>query len=914
MTIGPGSRIGPYEVVALLGEGGMGKVWRAHHSTLNRDDALKVLPDAFASDPERLARFRREAQVLASLNHPNIAHVYGLEQSDGVQALVMELVEGSTLADRIAQGPISVDEVLPIAKQIAEALEAAHEQGIIHRDLKPANIKVRPDGTVKVLDFGLAKALEPVSAAGVDATASPTITSPAMMTGVGMLLGTAAYMSPEQAKGRAADKRGDVWAFGCVLYEMMTGRRAFEAEDVSETLAFVMAREPDWSELPSDLPPAIHTLLRRSLEKEPRKRLSNIAAALVLIEEAPSLTAAARGVPAPVGMMPDVVRSRRRIPLTTAVAVLVSSAAVGTAMWWATRPAPLRVIRTELTTSGTTALSIGGVDRDVAITPDGTRIIYRGDNQLIVRALDALEPTVLNGLGTPRGLFVSPDSQWVGFYDGSLLKKVAITGGSPITLTPIGGAGRGATWGVDGTIVYASTGIQTGLQSVSAAGGNPTVLTTPDRERGEADHVWPEFLPGGRGVLFTITGRATEPTDSQIAVLDLESGTYKVLVRGGSHAHYMPTGHLVYGAGGTLRAMAFDLGPLEVHGTSVPVLENVLTTGLGAVDFTVAADGTLLYVPGVLGSSEALRSLVLVDRSGQEEAVPAPLRTYAYPRISPDGTRAAFDIRDQDFDIWMWDFARHTLTRLTFDPGQDEYPVWMPDGRRLVFGSGPSNAQNVFWQSADGTGTPTRLTESPNDQDPQTVTPDGKLIIVRELVGGGADLTTLAFPSDPDSATTSQDRGTSTLSRLIKTTFNEGNAEISPDGRWLAHESNESGRAEVYVRPFPNVSGGRWQVSTGGGRMPLWSRNGQELFYVSPDAALMGVPVEPGPSWRGGTPARILQGPYFYGNAGRTFDIMPDGKRFLMIKPGGAGETAPSQNLVLVQNWFEELKRLVPTN
>jgi hypothetical protein len=551
--------------------------------------------------------------VLASLNHPHIGAIYGFEDSGATHALVLELVEGDTLADRIAHGPIPVEDALPIARQICEALEAAHEQGIIHRDLKPANIKVTPDGTVKVLDFGFAKLNDPNMSNGPNApnglSMSPTITSPAhlrdgyggqaMMTGVGMLLGTAAYMSPEQAKGRPADKRSDIWAFGCVLYEMLTGKRPFEGEDVSDTLANVLKTEPDWSALPSEIPPAMRTLLQSCLTKDRQRRVADISTALFVLDKGASLAPPAGTVsaaPLPRRLL------WRRITALTAGAVVVAVLG-GALVWFATRPAPPSVVRMPVTTSGSTALAQSGSDRDVAMTPDGSRVVYRGNNQLLVRALDQLEPAVLSGLGAPRGVFISPDGLWVGFFDGiSLLKRVAITGGPAVTIGPVDGGGpRGATWGPDGTIVYGTNAPSTGLQRVSAAGGEPTVLTKPDRERGEGDHYWPEFLPGGDAVLFTITPLDGSIENAQIAVLDLRTGTSKVLIRGGSHAHYVPTGHLVYGVTGTLRAVAFDRGRLEVVGTPAPVLEGVMTTTQGAADVAVAANGSLVYVPGAAG-------------------------------------------------------------------------------------------------------------------------------------------------------------------------------------------------------------------------------------------------------------------------------------------------------------------------
>ena len=629
MSLSAGTRIGPYEITAPLGAGGMAEVYRARDTKLGRDVAVKVLPAEFAHDRERVARFEREAQLLASLNHPHIATIHGLEEAQGSQFLVMELLEGGTLADRLAHagrvprpsigsgrpeqaegrsGPagrsgspdpgLPVNEALTIARQVADALQAAHEKGIIHRDLKPANIAFTATGQVKVLDFGLAKALGPPGSEQQDpahlATHSPTLSLAA--TEAGVLLGTAAYMAPEQARGKVADKRCDIWAFGCVLYEMLAGKRAFKGVDMTDTLAAVLRSEPDWHALPPDVSLHVRALIRGCLEKDRQARIADIAAALFVLDHAADVGRVPRSGPADgagsagaIDADPAYIRSmRRRVAMASAVALSAGGLLVGTAVWWVTRPDPPRVVRSEITTAGATTLSVQGNDRDLAITPDGARVIYRGNNQFLVRALDQLEPDVLTGLGTPRGVFVSPDGDWIGFFDGTLLKKVAITGGPPVTITKIDGNARSATWSPDGAIVYATTA-NTGLLRVSAAGGDSTALTQPDRDAGEVDHVSPEFLPGRQAVLFTILATRGGLDNAQVAVLDLATGTYKVVLRGGHHAHYTPTGHLLYGASGTLRAVAFNLDRLEAIGTPVPVLEGVLTTPSGTVDAVVAA-------------------------------------------------------------------------------------------------------------------------------------------------------------------------------------------------------------------------------------------------------------------------------------------------------------------------------------
>jgi serine/threonine-protein kinase len=555
-------------------------------------------------------------------------------------------------------------------------------------------------------------------------------------------------------------------------------------------------------------------------------------------------------------------------------------------------------------------LSIGGLDRNLAITPDGSRVVYVGNRgtQLFVRALDALDP-VLVFSGEPRAPFVSPDGQWIGFLDGnSGLKKVAVTGGPAVTLATFDGGSRGATWGPDDTIIVATTGGTSGLQRVGAGGGPTTVLTRPDRAQGELDHLWPEMLPGGRAVLFTITAVAGGLDAAQVAILNLETGVRTVLVRGGSHAHYVPSGHLVYGAAGTLRAMPFDLATLETRGTAVPVIADVVTTFSGGVDAVVAGDGTLAYVTGggVAGLSLP-RTLVWVDRQGQETPIPAPPRQYLYPRLSPDATRVALAASDQEFDIWVWDMGRATLTRVTVDPAVENHQVWTTDGRRLIFSSERAGARNLYWQAADGTTAVERLTESPNRQNAGAVSSDGRWLIFTEAVPKmGDDVMQVAL------------NGTRRVTSLVHSRFTERNGVVSPDGRWLAYEANDSGRFEISVRPFPEVNGGHWQVSTGGGTRPLWAPNGQELFYLSPTGAVMRVGVERAPSWAATTPELLIKDGYFTipaVNPGRTYEIAPDGQRFLMIKEGsGSGETAAPPQIIVVQHWVEELKRLVPTN
>jgi serine/threonine-protein kinase len=913
MSVSSGSRLGPYEILDPLGAGGMGEVFRARDTKLNRFVAVKVLPDLFATDPARLARFRREAQVLAAMNHSNIAHIHEFEDSTGVHALVMELVEGPTLAERIAHGPLEIGEALAIARQIAEALAAAHEQGIVHRDLKPANIKVRDDGTVKVLDFGLAK-LAPSEASENTSGSSahqPTVTSPAM-TLAGVMMGTAAYMSPEQTKGRPADKRSDVWAFGAVVYEMLTARRAFDGEDVTEALANVLKTEPHWDALPVNVPRHVRRLLQGCLAKDRRQRVADMSVALFVLSEDSAPTAI---LPSPAAGGTRSASSSGRRLLVLGLAALASASAVGTAVWLAMRPSPPSITRFALAQTGPYALAVDAQSRDLTITPDGSRVIYKGagglNPQLYVRALDTLEPTSLMISGQARAPFTSPDGQWVGFIEPGpiTLKKVPITGGPPTTVCPLDGASRGAAWTEDGHIVFATALTSTGLQRVPDTGGQPEVLTTPSRERGEGDHLWPQLLPGRQAVLFTIIPAIGGVDSSQVAVLDLRDPkrTPKVIIRGGSQAKYVSSGHLVYMAAGTLRAVPFDIGTLEARGTSAPVQSEITTLPTGTAEFDVSGSGTLVYATGGFGFAPP-RALVWVDRAGHEEPVTgAPVRTYVHPRLSPDGMRIAVDILDQENDVWVWDLKHQTLSRVSTDPGLDQTPEWMPNGRQVLFSSQEEGIFSVARKAADGTGSVEHLVKTGNPVRLTAISRDASRVFLTE-----------------GRATTSLDVMVLRLDKqnvvepLLQTPFVDRGAELSPDGRWLAYDSNDTNQFQIYVRPYPDVDKGRFLVSASGGTQPHWSRDGRELFYVDGEGAIASVRVVQGPQWSDtpGTRTPIANGRYFRANGSstmRTYDVSLDGKRFLMIKEVGTASRPTSTSIVVVRNWIEELKRLVPT-
>ena len=923
MSVAPGTRIGPYDVISMLGAGGMGEVYRARDTRLDRTVAIKVLPEAFAADAQRVARFQREAKVLASLNHPHIAAIYGFEEADGVKALVMELVEGPTLADRIAHGPIPLDEALPIAKQIAEALEAAHERGIIHRDLKPANVKVRSDGTVKVLDFGLAKAME-LAVESASVSQSPTITTPAM-TQAGVILGTAAYMSPEQAKGKPADKRSDVWAFGCVLFEMVAGSRAFGGEDVSDTLAAVLRGEPEWTALPPPVSPAIVALIRGCLAKDPRQRIGDVSTARFIFDHGTDIAAS--------------VSAQSLSILRRAASILIVSAAVAVIaayVTWMLKPAtaPLLPLARFPIALPTGAQFSNSGRHLVALSPNGSRLVYAANQRLYMRAMDQLESTPIRGtegtdFSAARSPFFSPDGQWIGFWQNAQLKKVPTSGGAPVPLC-VAIAPFGASWTTDNTILFGQG--ERGIWRVSGNGGTPENVIKVDT--GEFAH-GPQLLPGGRAVLFTLA-RERDWDAGQIVVQSLDTNLRQVIkVDGGTDARYVPTGHLVYARRNTLLAVPFDVTTLAVTGRPVSLVEDVARAPenpirlTGAAHFATASQGALVYVPAdALDTRPRRRILAWIDRQGREDPIQVEPRAYLYPRLSPNATRVALDIRDQQNDIWILDLARPALRRLTSGPATEAYAIWTPNGQAVIFSSGRSafeqaGPRHLFRQAPDAAGTPEQLTEGDVSHVPYAVTPDGAGLIFgeqkvnrRSLPSIGDDLAKFAEPGGDLMLLplTGQRRAQS----LFQTEPREMNAEISPDGQWLAYQSNKSGQEEIYIRTFPNVGTTELQVSTSGGTQPLWAPDGRELFYVS-IGTLMRVPLtKTGSTVKPGTPVKTLEGPYFYGGgsleSGRTYDVSPDGRRFLMIKEiGGVDQPTTSARFILVQNWFEELKRRVPT-
>jgi serine/threonine-protein kinase len=886
----------------------MGQVFRARDTRLDRDVAIKILPEAFAQDADRLARFQREARTLASLNHPNIAAIYGLEEGDGMTALVMELVEGEDLSQRIARGAISLDEVLPIAKQIVDGLEAAHEQGIVHRDLKPANIKLRADGTVKVLDFGLAKAPDPTGGSSTNATGSPTITTPAPLTSAGAILGTTAYMSPEQARGKAVDNRSDIWAFGCVLFELLTGTRAFCGEVDNDTMAAIISREPDWTRLPPAVPAAIRRLLRRCLEKDRRRRLSSAADARLDIDDALTPHAANANLETVAS------RANRRawlsavtigfvVVLTTAIVLLMR------APWRNVTPPP--AMRLDVALGAEVSLANSGYGSAVILSPDGTVVVFvarkgaSGSRQLYVRRLNQLQATALSGTDGAESPFFSPDGQWIAFFAGGKLKTISVTGGAAVTVCDAPN-GRGGGWSEDGTIVLSpNSGSSVSLQRVSSAGGRPEPLTS--LAEGEASQRWPQVLPGGEAVLFTSSASPVDFDDANVVVQPLPSGARKVVHHGGYYARYVPSGHLVYVQNGTLFAAPFDLGRLEETGHPVPVLEGVTSNATsGGAEFDVSMTGTLVYLPGQSADAVPLQWM-----DGEGKTTPLQTRPGAWynPQFAPDGRRLAINIVDGQNDVWVYEWARDTLTRLTFDAADDRRPLWTPDGRRIVFASARADRAtlNLYWRRADGTGDEQRLTESMNQQQPASWHPSGKFLAFEQQgPQTNADLMILPMEGDDASGWTP---GKPTV--FLNTPFTEHDPTFSPDGRWLAYSSNDTGRQEVYVRPFPGP-GGKWQISTEGGAGPTWSRTKQELFYGTLNGQIMVAPFRvEGDSFLTEKPQPWSVGHFAWWGPNRGFDLHPDGERFALAPAARTPEAKPD-HLTFVFNFFDELRGVAP--
>jgi len=900
-----------YEIIRELGKGGMGEVYLAEDTNLKRQVAIKVLPQPFGLDKERLARFEREARLLASLNHPNIATIHGLEKSDEQQFLVMELVEGDTLADRIMRGSLPTDEVLEVCKQIAEGLEAAHEKGIIHRDLKPSNVKVTPEGKVKILDFGLAKAFheEPTTPA-TDLSKSPTLTD--RMTRPGVILGTAAYMSPEQARSHSVDKRTDIWAFGCVLYECLTGKPVLQGETVTDTLALILKGEPDWIKLPANTPSNIRILLRRCLQKDPRKRLRDIGDARIEMEE---MDAA----------LPIEETEKKRFPMSWIFIFVAAGILLGLLIGIiATRtggsglaPSPVAsVIKVEPNHSLTGVrmeFEFNWPSRTaMAISKDGNFIIYCAINdqagpetssQLFMRRLDKLENIPIPGTEGGMSPFLSPDNRWIGFFATDKLKKVSVEGGVPQDLCEVR-LPFGASWGDDDRIVFTSRG-DTGLFSIPSHGGKPEILTEPDLEHGEYSHRLPSHLPNGKGVLFTIT-RSTHDIEPCIAILEGNNKRWRLLLEDASDARYIPTGHLVFLRRGALMAVAFDLEKLDHYGQPVPVIPGVmhgLNSGhsdycTGAGQYSVSASGNLAYVPGGI-IPDRKNSLIWVDHKGNETQISSHIKAYFSPRLSQDGQRIVYKTIGTEAYIWVYDISRDISSPVILK-GHGFSPIWTPEGNEIVFGwQGSVPPRNIYMMSVDGRESMERLITSQEIKAASSYSPDGNLLAYVE----GMDNRDILIYDFRDKSSTP----------FAATEHEETHPEFAPDGRWIAYCSDEEGQTEIYVRPCSGI-GETIKVSREGGKEPVWARSGKQIFYRSLDWRQMwAVNVRTDPDFSPGKP-RLLFEKRGLGIAipVRGYDISLDDQFFLMVKLEER-EPQPVTEMILIQNWFEELKQLVPT-
>jgi eukaryotic-like serine/threonine-protein kinase len=871
-----GQRFGSYTIQSPLGAGGMGEVYRARDSRLGRDVAIKVLPAVFTGDPDRLARFEREARILAALSHPHIGAIYGLEDAGGVLGLVLELVEGPTLADRLVARPLAIEKALTIARQIAEALEAAHGRGIIHRDLKPANVKLGHDDKVKVLDFGLAKASSGDDA-GTGQSRLPTITATDLHSGA--IAGTPAYMSPEQARGEAVDKRTDIWAFGCVLYEMLTGRAVFPGATISDTIAAILQREPEWGALPSQTPAGIRQLLRRCLDKDPNHRLHDIADARIEIGDALSGRQQDGGVvQAPAG-------SRSRLARASAVALLTLMAAA--IIVWAFRPVPTAPeARFEINTRPTTSSSL-------AIAPDGLKTVFvvrsAGESQLWLRPLDSSSARPLAGTERASSPFWSPDSRFIGFVAGTRLKRVGIDGGSEQTLalnvpTPLGG-----TWNREGTILFGQSPAGP-IFRISAAGGEPAAATRIEAPQ-QRGHAFPEFLPDGRHFLFFVTGT---PEARGVYVSQLDRFETKRLFDADSAAVYAATGHLVFIRERKLLAQAFDPDRLELSGDPLPIAE--LTTGGTSV--SASAAGPIAYRTSAADSGQ--RQLVWVDRSGRETGkVVYPDTANVGPSLSHDGRRVAvYRLTNGNMDIWSYDTRSHAWDRITQHPGDDIFPLWSRDGTSIVFGSvRKTNVVDLYRTFVNGPAEREELLLSTShDKFSIDWSPDGRFLLYDDLdPKRGFDIWALPLEGDRKEPFP-----------VVQTEFDEGLAQFSPDGTWIAYQSDRTGRLEIYVRPFRGPGGDDVRISIDGGSQVRWNPNGRELFYLAPDDRLMAVPIRfasNGKAVEPGTPVGLFAarvGGPFGSKYRQQYMVSPDGQSFVLHSVVGETNTSP---ITVILNW-----------
>ena len=892
--------IGPYAIVREIGRGGMGVVYLARDPRLERNVAIKALPEHLAADPARLERFEREARTLAGLNHPNVAGIHGVEESDGARYLVLEYVEGETLAERLDRGPAPMDEAMEIAAQIAAGIEAAHEAGVVHRDLKPANIKITPDGAAKVLDFGLARAEATDSSAGTIGE-SPTLTSPAIHspTMPGVILGTAAYMSPEQARGRAVSRSTDIWSFGVVLYEMLTGFSPFRGETVSDSIGAVLHREPDLSLLPEGAPARVRRVLRRCLTRDRTRRLQSIGDARIELLEPDDEP----GVPA---------AGRRRAGAWAILGAAGAAALLGGAAGWlaaSAGPEPERPVqRFSIDAAGEGRTIDDRWGAHFALSPDGRRIalsLREGqDRRLWIRSLDSDRMTELAGTEGASHVSFSPDGQWVLFANSDALCRVSVSGGTPIRICDVGGDHRGATWMDDGRIVFSPTQTDP-LMIVDASGGEPERLTELDESRDERSHRWPAYAPGADAVVFTAQRVGTTFNEASVDVLDLETGERRELVRGGAYGRILPTGHLVFMREASLYAAPVDLDRLVLTADPEPVVDGITySASNGGTQVAFSSTGALLYLAGGERNWRE-KSLVTVDPRGTLTPLVDGHADFNAPAVSPDGDAIVFQIGSvgNGADLWQLDVRRGLRTRLTFGEGDEVSPVWSPDGRLICFGMRASDEFGMMLVPSDGSAEPEPIGFGGDTVFPTDWSSDGERIcFTRGYADGGRDV--IVARRDGDGWVESP---------LAATDFDEAFGSFSPDGAWVVYQSDASGRAEIYVTASDG-SGGRVQLSTSGGEYPKWSADGARVFYLRDFAidepAMMAVDI----AFDGGraTPSRpdeLFRAPIAGFFLWPIYDVLPDGSGFVGMRPLQTGEQRDLRHLRLVLNWFEELRR-----
>jgi eukaryotic-like serine/threonine-protein kinase len=912
MPLTNGSKLGPYEITGAIGAGGMGEVYRARDTRLDRTVAIKVLNSQLVASAELKVRFEREAKVISQLQHPNICVLHDIGSENGTDFLVMEFLDGETLSEKLKRGPLPTDELLKIAIQIADALDKAHRAGIVHRDLKPGNVMLTKSGA-KLLDFGLAKPVTSGAARGrVDSTSlfeeDQTISSPASpLTSVGSVIGTVQYMAPEQIQGREADARSDIFAFGVMLYEMATGKRAFEGRTRSSIIGQILAVNPaPINSLRPMMPPALSRLVSTCLEKEPDERfqtIHDVELRLVEIAEAP---------PDPIGVLRF--KRRERVVWSVAVAMVALFALVMTISYVQRAPRPAQAVHLSAELGADAALVKSFYGSSAVISPDGTRLAFTavGANKLshlYVRSLDQMQATMFTDTEGAQGPFFSPDGRWIAFFANEILKKIAVDGGGAIPLCDAVNP-RGGSWGDDDEIVFAAnpTG---GLSRVSSAGGKPEPLTSLNEQSGEVTHRWPQVLPGSKTVIFIEHNSRGAFNGANVVVYSTVSGKSKTVLHGGSYARYLPSGHLVYVRNDTLFAVPFDSRRLEVTGQPVRIVEGLATSDQsGGAQFSYSDSGTFVYVAGSPVSLDV--SIYWMDATGKFTPLRENPGNYFNLAFSPDGKRLAYEIAgEKQTNVWVYDLGRKTPTRLTFATDYSSRPVWTPDGQRIVYACSKDRLTdpiNLWWIRADGGGEAQRLAESKGSQVPGSWSPDGKtLAFYQDNPGTDLDIMTLPFEG---SEKTGWKPGAP--KPFVSSSAAERYPAFSVDGRWIAYSSNESGTAEIYVKPFPGP-GGKFQISTGGGDAPEWSRNGKELFYIGPEQRIMVVSYTfSADSFNASIPRLWAQG-QIAPLANATFSLHPDGKRIAVLKASN-GETAspPLNKVSFIFNFFDELRREVP--